>query len=70
MLFIDDFLANGNAAMGIIDLVRQAGAELAGMGFVIEKAFQHGGERLREAGIIVESLAVIDSLDNCEIAIR
>ena len=70
LLFIDDFLANGNAAMGIIDLVRQAGAELAGMGFVIEKAFQHGGERLREAGIIVESLAVIDSLDNCEIAIR
>ena len=42
VLFIDDFLANGNAAKGMIDLVKQAGAELAGMGFIIEKAFQHG----------------------------
>lgn len=70
VLFIDDFLANGNAAKGIIDLVEQAGAELAGMGFIIEKAFQHGGDYLRNAGIRVESLAIIDSLDNCEIKIR
>lgn len=70
VLFIDDFLANGNAAKGIIDLVEKAGAELAGMGFIIEKAFQHGGDFLRNAGIRVESLAIIDSLDNCEIKIR
>lgn len=70
VLFIDDFLANGNAAKGIIDLVNQAGATLAGMGFIIEKAFQHGGEYLRNAGVRVESLAIIESLENCEIKIR
>ena len=70
VLFIDDFLANGNAALGIIDLVRQAGAELVGMGFVIEKEFQRGGELLRGAGIRVESLAVIERLDNCQIKLK
>ena len=70
VLFIDDFLANGNAAKGIIDLVNQAGAELVGMGFLIEKAFQHGGDWLRNAGIHVESLAVIESLDNCTIKLK
>ena len=70
VLFIDDFLANGNAAKGIIDLVNQAGAELTGMGFLIEKAFQHGGDFLRNEGIHVESLAIIESLDNCEIKIK
>ena len=70
VLFIDDFLANGNDANGIIDLIDQAGAQLVGMGFIIEKAFQHGGEVLRERGIHVESLAIIDSLDNCQIKIR
>lgn len=70
VLFIDDFLANGNAAKGIIDLVNQAGAELEGMGFLIEKAFQHGGDELRQMDIHVESLAIIESLDNCEISIR
>ena len=70
VLFIDDFLANGNAANGIIDLIQQAGAQLVGMGFIIEKAFQHGGGVLRERGIHVESLAIIDSLDNCQIKIR
>ena len=64
--FHDDFLANGNAAKGVMDLVRQSGAELAGMGFLIEKAFQHGGDYLRAQGIHVESLAVIESLrDAC-----
>ncbi len=67
ILFIDDFLANGNAARGIIDLVENAGAKIAGMGFLIEKSFQHGGDYLREHGIRVESLAVITSLDNCTI---
>lgn len=70
VLFIDDFLANGNAACGCIDLIRQAGAELAGMGFIIEKAFQDGGNVLRERGVRIESLAIIESLDDCQIVIR
>lgn len=70
VLFIDDFLANGNAAKGILELVDQAGAELVGMGFLIEKAFQHGGDELRHMDIHVESLAIIESLDNCEIKIK
>ncbi|MBR4848065.1 MAG: xanthine phosphoribosyltransferase [Bacteroidaceae bacterium] len=69
-LFIDDFLANGNAAMGMLDLTAQAGAEIVGMGFIIEKAFQHGSELLRKKGIHVESLAIIESLDNCTIELR
>ena len=70
ILFIDDFLACGNAALGMIDLARQAGAQIAGMGFIIEKAFQNGGTLLRDKGIHVESLAIIDSLDDCKIEIR
>ena len=70
VLFIDDFLANGNAAKGMMDLVKQAGAELVGMGFLIEKAFQHGGDELRSMGIHVESLAIVESLDNCTIKLR
>lgn len=67
VLFIDDFLANGNAARGIVELCEQAGATLEGMGFIIEKSFQHGRERLEEMNIRVESLAVVESLDNCQI---
>ena len=70
VLFIDDFLANGNAAFGILELVQQAGASLEGMGFLIEKAFQKGGDKLRAQGIHVESLAIVDSLDNCSILLR
>ena len=70
VLFIDDFLANGNAGKGIIDLVELAGAELVGMGFLIEKAFQNGGELLRNTGVHVESLAIIESLDNCEVRFK
>ena len=70
VLFIDDFLANGNASLGMIDLIKQAGATLSGMGFVIEKAFQKGGKILREKGVHVESLAIIEDLSNCEIKIR
>ena len=69
-LFIDDFLANGNAALGMIDLATQAGAEIVGMGFVIEKAFQNGGELLRNKGIHVESLAIIESIENCRIELK
>ena len=62
VLIIDDFLANGAALEGLIDLVSQSGAELAGAGIVIEKAFQPGGDRLRAKGIRVESLARIKSM--------
>lgn len=70
VLFIDDFLAYGNAAMGMIDLARQSGATIEGMGFIIEKGFQHGGDRLREMGYNVQSLAIIESLENCQIQFR
>ncbi|PRZ15465.1 xanthine phosphoribosyltransferase [Laceyella sediminis] len=62
VLVIDDFLANGQAAEGLIDIVQQAGATLAGVGIVIEKSFQEGGDRLRRKGIRVESLASVAAL--------
>lgn len=64
VLIIDDFLATGQAALGLMSLVEQAGASIVGIGIVIEKAFQDGGKKLREKGIRVESLAEIASLDN------
>ncbi|TBX48757.1 xanthine phosphoribosyltransferase [Bacillus thuringiensis] len=64
VLIIDDFLANGQAALGLMSLVEQAGASIAGIGIVIEKAFQDGGKNLREQGVRVESLAEIASFDN------
>ncbi|MCR5537151.1 MAG: xanthine phosphoribosyltransferase [Succinivibrio sp.] len=70
LLFIDDFLANGNAAKGMLELAEQAGAQIAGMGFIVEKAFQSGGAILREKGLQVESLAIIESLDNCTIKFK
>ena len=70
VLFIDDFLANGNASMGVIDLCKQAGARLEGMGFIIEKAFQKGGDALRQLGIRYKALATVESLDNCKIKLR
>ena len=69
ILFIDDFLAYGNAANGIIDLANQAGAAICGVGFIIEKAFQEGGDHLRSLGYRVESLARVASLDNCQITL-
>lgn len=62
VLIIDDFLANGAALEGLIDLVNQAGARLAGAGVVIEKAFQPGGGRIRAKGVRVEALARIKSM--------
>ena len=62
VLIIDDFLANGAALEGLIDLVEQAGAALVGAGIVIEKAFQPGGARIRARGVRVESLAKIKSM--------
>lgn len=61
ILVLDDFLAQGRAALGLRDIVLQGGAELAGVGIVIEKGFQEGGKVLRDQGIRVDSLAVIES---------
>lgn len=63
VLLIDDFLANGKALEGLIDLVHQAGAELVGAGIVIEKGFQPGGEEIRKQNIHLESLAIVESMD-------
>ncbi|TCJ05436.1 xanthine phosphoribosyltransferase [Cytobacillus praedii] len=63
VLIIDDFLANGQAAIGLAEIVKQANAEIAGIGIVIEKGFQDGGKLLREQGYRVESLATIHSLN-------
>ena len=63
VLLIDDFLANGKALEGLAALVQASGAELVGAGIVIEKGFQVGGDRIREKGIRLESLAIIDSMD-------
>lgn len=62
VLLIDDFLANGSALTGLIDLVKQADAQFAGAGIVIEKGFQEGGQLLRDKGYRIESLAIIDSM--------
>ncbi len=64
VLIIDDFLANGKASLGLIDIVKTAGAEVSGVGIVIEKGFQQGGKILRDMGIKLCSLAVIKSMDD------
>lgn len=63
VLIVDDFLANGAALEGLIQLVNEAGAYLCGCGIVIEKGFQPGGAALREKGIRLESLAIVDAMD-------
>ena len=63
VLIIDDFLANGSALQGLVKLVTDAGATLVGAGIVIEKGFQPGGDLIRKSGIRVESLAIIDEMD-------
>lgn len=60
VLIIDDFLANGRAVLGLLDICRQAGATVEGAGIVIEKGFQEGGKILRDQGVRVESLAIVD----------
>ena len=62
ILIIDDFLANGCALMGLAEIIKKSGAELVGAGIVIEKGFQVGGKEIRDMGIRVESLAIIDSM--------
>ena len=63
ILIVDDFLANGKAILGLCQLVEQAGASLVGAGVVIEKGFQDGGKRIREAGIDLRSLAILEEMD-------
>lgn len=67
VLLIDDFLANGEVAGGLIKVTQQVGAKVAGFGFVIEKTFQKGRAMLEETGIPIESLARISSLENGKI---
>lgn len=63
VLIVDDFLANGEALRGLVEIVGQAGAELVGIGVAVEKGFQPGGRRLRESGYNLKSLAIIDAAD-------
>ena len=64
VLIVDDFLANGCALQGLISIVDGAGAEVVGCGIVIEKGFQEGGHRIRNLGFHLESLAIVDSMDD------
>ena len=70
ILIIDDFLANGSALRGLISIIDQAGATVAGIGIAIEKAYQGGGDQLREKGYRIESLASIASMSDDGIVFR
>lgn len=70
ILIVDDFLANGKALLGLCDIVEQAGATAVGAAIAIEKGFQKGGDALRETGMRVESLAIVDSMDGGKIVFR
>ena len=70
VLLVDDFLANGAALRGLVDLCSQAGSTVAGAAIAIEKAFQGGGDALRQSGVRVESLAVIESMSDGAVTFR
>lgn len=70
ILIVDDFMANGEAMRGLCDIVSKAGATLEGIGIAVEKGFQHGGDRLREAGYNLHSLAIIENTENGVITFR
>lgn len=70
VLVVDDFMANGEAMRGLCEIVEKAGAELVGIGCAVEKGFQGGGDRLREAGVNLKSLAIIDSAGPGSIVFR
>ncbi len=63
VLIIDDFMANGCAALGLIELVQSAGGTVEGVGIAVEKGFQEGGKKIRDMGIQVESLAIVESMN-------
>jgi len=64
VLLIDDFLANGCALLGLIDICEEAGAEVVGAGIAVEKGFQQGGQLIRDRGIHLESLAIVDAMND------
>ena len=64
VLIIDDFLANGCALMGLLELAQEAGATVEGIGIAVEKGFQQGGELIRSKGYQLESLAIVDAMDS------
>ncbi len=64
VLILDDFLANGCALEGLLDIAQKAGAHVEGIGIAVEKGFQGGGERIRAKGVRVESLAIVESMDD------
>lgn len=70
LLIIDDFLANGQAVLGLLEIAEQSGASVAGVGIVIEKGFQPGGAMLREKGLCVESLAIVESLEDGQVTFK
>ena len=70
VLIVDDFLANGKAMEGLLDVCSQAGASVAGIGICIEKGFQPGGAKLRSKGYNVTSLAIVESMENGNIVFR
>lgn len=70
ILIIDDFLANGKAVLGLMNLMSQAGSKLEGVGVVIEKGFQDGGKILREMGVRLESLAIVKSIGDGKIVLE
>ncbi len=70
VLIIDDFLASGSALIGLINLLSQSEVEIAGAGVVIEKTFQEGRQRILEKGIQLESLAIIDSIENGQVIFK
>ena len=70
ILIVDDFLANGNALIGLCQIVERAGAEVVGAAIAIEKGFQRGGDSLREKGLRVESLAIVESMTEDGIVFR
>lgn len=70
LLIIDDFLADGNALKSLLDIAKQSGAETKGIGIVIEKGFLDGGKMLREEGYNLQSLAIVDSMDQNKIVFR
>lgn len=70
ILIIDDFLANGQAALGLIDIINQAKATVAGVGIVIEKGFQDGRKLIEDKGYRVESLAIVDAFEDGKTILR
>jgi len=70
VLLVDDFLANGAALRGLVELVKEAGANVVGATVAIEKGFQHGGDDLRKEGLRVESLAIVESMSDTSITFR